>query len=138
MFYTSFQAAQHLVELGAASRDDFTTFVGYAGWGPGQLQSEVDDGTWAIASTDRTTLLRELLAHRPGSEQMASGQPHLQTDAEPNANRAGGGPSTGIGTWQRLMRRIGRPDIVEASANSAADEQLACWVQEHLRPPKVD
>ena len=135
VFYTSFQAATHLVELGAASRDDFTTYVGYAGWGPGQLQSEVDDGTWAIASTDRTTLLRDLLVRRSGLEQQVdSAQPQLSIDRS-SARGSGGCPSSGIDTWQRLMRRIGRPDIVEASAASAADEQLTLWVQDHLSPP---
>jgi putative transcriptional regulator len=30
----------------------FRVFVGYAGWGPGQLQAEIDEGAWYVVSAD--------------------------------------------------------------------------------------
>ncbi len=38
-----------LVAGGIAS---FRVFVGYAGWGPGQLQAEIDEGAWYVISAE--------------------------------------------------------------------------------------
>lgn len=38
-----------LVAGGIAS---FRVFAGYAGWGPGQLQAEIDEGAWYVLSAD--------------------------------------------------------------------------------------
>ena len=59
---TSLEGALALVEQGDATREDFWVFVGCAGWAPKQLEAEVDDGTWLMASADSATLLRELLS----------------------------------------------------------------------------
>ena len=38
IYECDFKAAQRLVASGHAKQDDFTLFVGYCGWGVGQLQ----------------------------------------------------------------------------------------------------
>jgi len=38
-----------LVAGGIAS---FRVFAGYAGWGPGQLQAEIDEGAWYVLSAE--------------------------------------------------------------------------------------
>jgi putative transcriptional regulator len=38
-----------LLEGGIAS---FRVFAGYAGWGPGQLQEEIDEGAWYVVSAE--------------------------------------------------------------------------------------
>ncbi|KAG7374664.1 ACR COG1678 domain containing protein [Nitzschia inconspicua] len=52
IFVTSHLGARSLVESGEASADDFFTFSGFCGWEEGQLQTEVDRGSWYLASLE--------------------------------------------------------------------------------------
>ena len=54
-----------LVADGIAS---FRVFVGYAGWGPGQLQAEIDEGAWYVVSGEPGRPLR------PGSRAALAGR----------------------------------------------------------------
>jgi putative transcriptional regulator len=62
-------------ELLAQGVTAFRVFAGYAGWGPGQLQAEIDEGSWYVLrgepadafSTDPGRLWRAVL-HRQGGE----------------------------------------------------------------------
>ena len=40
-------------QLVAGGIGSFRVFVGYAGWGPGQLQAEIDEGAWYVVSAER-------------------------------------------------------------------------------------
>lgn len=46
IYATSFESAQELVGAGLAERRDFWLFFGYCGWGPGQLQAELERDSW--------------------------------------------------------------------------------------------
>jgi putative transcriptional regulator len=39
------------------TRGRFQCFSGYAGWGPGQLEHEISEGTWVIGPADPETVL---------------------------------------------------------------------------------
>jgi putative transcriptional regulator len=62
------------IELLQGSLAALRIYAGYAGWGAGQLQEEIDEGSWyvvpAVASdvfrTDTTDLWREVLRRQPG------------------------------------------------------------------------
>jgi putative transcriptional regulator len=62
-------------ELLAQGVTSFRVFAGYAGWGPGQLQAEIDEGSWYVLrgepgdafATDPGRLWRVVL-HRQGGE----------------------------------------------------------------------
>ena len=45
----NFETVQQIVKGGDASFDDLRFFLGYAGWGPGQLEAELDDAAWITA-----------------------------------------------------------------------------------------
>jgi len=72
VFTIGLSQAQTLVTLGQASRDDFLVFVGYCGWGPGQLQREVDRGdAWTVVAADQAALLGDIpTRQRELSEQL--------------------------------------------------------------------
>ena len=61
IYECDFKAAQRLVANGHAKQDDFTLFVGYCGWGVGQLQGEVDRSSWYPAAADSSVVLGEML-----------------------------------------------------------------------------
>lgn len=55
--------AQHVVE-GKIDKDDVKLFSGYCGWGPDQLASEMQDGSWSLLHCEskddlEATLLRD-------------------------------------------------------------------------------
>jgi putative transcriptional regulator len=47
-------ASGEIIEGFAVGRQngDYRPFIGYAGWGPGQLESEIDDGSWLLLDFD--------------------------------------------------------------------------------------
>lgn len=52
---TSLESLRNAVAAGAEGAH-FRAYVGYAGWGPGQLDSEVSRGDWHVAPADEATV----------------------------------------------------------------------------------
>ncbi len=53
---TSLDALDELAER----QESYRFFVGYAGWGPGQLDNEIQEGAWILSNVDK-----DLLFHTP-------------------------------------------------------------------------
>lgn len=117
VYYCDMAAANELVESGAASRDDFCIFVGYAGWAPGQLQEELDRKSWYLSAADGETIIDEMLRKEP--------IPRV-TDSF-NLERGG----DGIDTWNRQMVNIGRGAQVDHEY-TFDDLMLRLWVRMRL------
>ena len=107
--WTTFQNAKRLVKLGVAKTEDFQVFCGYAGWGPGQLMSELDRKSWYMVATDSQTLLKELA-------QSASSDPR----------------DAGLETWSLLMSMIGRGEMIQDCTGGFDDLMLKEWSLKHL------
>ncbi|MDT9591536.1 YqgE/AlgH family protein [Nocardioides zeae] len=77
------------VELVEGGLGDLRIFVGYAGWGPGQLEDEIAEGSWHVVagrvadafSVAPHDLWRDVLRRQPGSLAWTSTQP-----ADPSLN----------------------------------------------------
>lgn len=51
-----FDAVRACIMAGTMDADDIRFFLGYAGWSPGQLQSEVEAGGWIIARSSEDSV----------------------------------------------------------------------------------
>jgi putative transcriptional regulator len=47
----NFEQVKVLLDSKAIGEDDIRFFIGYSGWGPGQLQVEMDEKSWIIAQS---------------------------------------------------------------------------------------
>ena len=48
--WTTLDGALALVGAGEAKKEDFWVFSGYCGWGPGQIEAEIERGSWHVAA----------------------------------------------------------------------------------------
>lgn len=70
----NFEIVQQIAKQGTASSENLRFFLGYAGWGPGQLEAEVEEDAWLLApgvadlifDTDPEQLWRTVLRHMGG------------------------------------------------------------------------
>jgi putative AlgH/UPF0301 family transcriptional regulator len=108
--WTSFANAKKLVKAGVAEVRDFWVFVGYAGWGPGQLKGELERRSWYMVATDSQTLLKELARQGEG--------------ADPR--------DAGLDTWTLLMKMIGRSETAKKYSGDFDDLMLKEWAFGHL------
>lgn len=110
MQWTTFTNAKKLVKAGVADVRDFWVFVGYAGWGPGQLKGEIERSSWYMVATDSQTLLKELA--------------RLGEGADPR--------DAGLDTWTLLMNMIGRGKTAKERSGGFDDLMLKEWAFRHL------
>eukprot|EP00980_Cylindrotheca_fusiformis_P023812 scaffold11032_cov122-Cylindrotheca_fusiformis.AAC.13 len=103
--WTTFTNAKRLVKAGVADVRDFWVFVGYAGWGPGQLKGELERKSWYMVATDSQTLLKELARQAEG--------------ADPR--------DAGLDTWTLLMKMIGRGETAKEHSGDFDDLMLKEW-----------
>lgn len=56
----SFQQLQEMSEtMHLIHRQDVKLFIGYSGWGPGQLEAEIKEGTWFIVDANEQILFEQ-------------------------------------------------------------------------------
>lgn len=52
-----FEELEILLKSGAVPEDEIAFFVGYSGWAPGQLDRELEQGSWIVSPAEATDLL---------------------------------------------------------------------------------
>ena len=52
----NFENIKILIETNQITPDDIRFFLGYSGWGEGQLQDEMKERSWIVSQTDPTTI----------------------------------------------------------------------------------
>ncbi|HEX9950983.1 MAG TPA: YqgE/AlgH family protein [Rubricoccaceae bacterium] len=55
----AFDELRRGIESGAVEPEQVRFFVGYSGWGPGQLDAEVDEGAWIVLDGDGDLVFAE-------------------------------------------------------------------------------
>jgi putative transcriptional regulator len=48
-----------MAQSGELSNDDIRFFLGYSGWSPGQLENEIEEEAWIVASSGGGVLFEE-------------------------------------------------------------------------------
>ncbi|KAL3923765.1 MAG: hypothetical protein SGILL_001457, partial [Bacillariaceae sp.] len=133
IYITSHYGARTLIESGEATSDDFFTFSGFCGWEEGQLQREVDRGSWYIASptSPRLSSNRKDDADTTPSRlwQMMREFSWKNTNYHPQ--------SGGIRFWENVMKELGK-DLESGKANAFSDLMLKQWATERLLVDKGD
>lgn len=104
VYVTSHLGAQSLVHAGEATSDMFYTFSGFCGWEEGQLQREVDRGSWCLAS----------FVDDDDEEQAKTGKKHILMDLLQQhswKNPDYQPPSAGLAFWHQIMAELGKDQV---------------------------
>ena len=146
------ESASELVRGGEAQPGDFRLLAGYSGWGAGQLQQELREGTWWVVAASPDLTLDLLAGERPRGEGALAGTPatrwtssSLLHPAVPCAPAAAGGSSALLCTAIRRARARRRrpeprtpwpppaetgmwdPSNTGGDWGGPADVKLRCW-----------
>ena len=103
LFAGGIEGARQLVKKGAAQPKDFNFYTRYAGWGPGQLESEVKAGVWYVAASSPSFI--------------------LSTSGEGQSTEDQGLSVTGREAWNRVMSHMGGNYEEMSNKIKAAEEE---------------
>jgi len=126
-----------LVAEGKDDKDDFLLLIGYCGWGPEQLQGELDRGdSWNMVSVDQRKALGDLrteqTALRIRLSEACKGQSFSAKDV-----------GDGLAMWERLYEAIGPTfktrlaDFKTSGDSEHTDEMLRRWINRCLIPERL-
>lgn len=136
VYLITLAGAKAAVADNKADKDDFLLLVGYCGWGPGQLQGELDRGdSWTMAAADPRSVLGELrtvqTSLRERIAKTTKGQIFTAIEV-----------GDGLDMWERLYSALGSDFQANLSAfkstgdSDHADEMLRRWIDRCLIPSR--
>jgi putative transcriptional regulator len=100
------EIAQYLVEQEKATQEDFRLYCGYAKWGPGQLQNELERGDWLTVATDAGSIW-EIIGKESSN-------------------------SAGTDKWVQIINRIGKQSLISATNQKFQTDMLEQYVRLRL------
>ena len=92
-------SASELIRLGLARPEEFKLLAGYSGWGPYQLQREIESGSWWVVAASHTLILdclREPSGWSPGN----AGNPSAQGPEGPKDDAK-------VKCWKKVLTAAG-------------------------------
>uniref|UniRef100_A0A7S4A9F4 Uncharacterized protein n=1 Tax=Pseudo-nitzschia australis TaxID=44445 RepID=A0A7S4A9F4_9STRA len=116
VFITSHPGARSLVEAGEATSDDFYTFSGFCGWEKGQLQHEIDRGSWCLASFTNTENIKSAENQQSDNVGRKTQRHHSNKLMDLIGKYSWKNPeykpqSGGLEFWHELMADLGKDDV---------------------------
>jgi len=137
IFLISVEQAGSLVRQGKASKEDFMLFVGYTGWGPGQLEGELArGGAWVLGAADQGLLLGQPGDAPPSlvsrMQAVCSGQQQQRQVRDVASPVVGLGD--GIHHWNELYKALRPAEFAGFDEEEEAhnDNMIRRWVELHL------
>lgn len=137
IFLIEFDKARELVRNGQATQDDFMLIAGYTGWGPGQLQSELDrGGAWILGAADQGLLLgtgeEKLSLNARLQKACAMRLPDGSITPE-SQNQFG----DGIHHWNKIYSTLRPTELNELDPEEELhnDEMIRRWIKAYLVKP---
>ena len=106
---------------GELSRDDVRLFTGYCGWGPNQLRSEIEMGTWSILRGHSEDLIMQALVGDPSLN-----LPFIGGESSGDGSDGGDGGDGGDGSDSKAgdgtppSKDVDSPDISTAQAQKSS------------------
>ena len=135
IFITSLNGAQSLIESGeATSSDEFFTFCGFCGWESGQLQKEVDRGSWYMVSLSSSNASPEA----PTNKDSVAGKLWQMIESFCWKNSKYKPQSAGIDFWTMITKQLGKENNELGDPESFSDLMLKEWATQRLLVNKDD
>jgi putative AlgH/UPF0301 family transcriptional regulator len=98
------ESASKLISLGLARPEEFKLLAGYSGWGPHQLEREIDSGSWWVVAASHTLILeclQETAKSTPAGVHSGIGGPQRSSGV------VGGQDDVKFRCWKKVLDAAG-------------------------------
>ncbi len=94
------ESASELIRLGLARPEEFKLLAGYSGWGPGQLEREIESGSWWVVAASHALILECLQESTATVGSVSAGMPTQRSSI-------GGQDDVKLRCWKKVLTAAG-------------------------------